>query len=587
MTRLLQVMRIASVVTLLAIVAASQGGPTNILTNGDFSKGLSCYTQTPVGYTAGDLGDWLFYLSTDVDPGKLGGYSTEIFCPGPAGDCSKAHFATERIPVDSGMTYKLTTTYKCGSGSTADIQVYSNGNGNMYIAEQGLTCDGTWRTTPTALTFTPPDGFMEVSFDDFGADFLKVDNIKLTYLNGSVPNQTVLYGGNPQRAVIPAGSTYVKVDGNPYLALGFYDVPGSVSSFQSARADGANTVTTAAAPVTPVDKCFNTGQTSQQDYRDWAYLNHLNLLANSIYSVRTGYDNGTKGQNGTGAEHVMSSMISTYGTHFANIGWILSDEPDINHPTFNVTGAELTTLDGIATQDIGNQNMSLPLFTAFNHATWDPNFINLGYGGATDIWGAEPYGYSQWQLEMDNAIGAFTSIQLQPTRPMWFAFDGGLENGVYHPNIIVPQAYYAVVRGVTGILYFDWGAFTASYPPPTCPSTDPTCLLSDARQVFTELGALTTPQGGPLLAGSVLSGLTSQDQLPFVARSYQLQDYVIAVNTSSTQSYQGTFNVPNLPPNTTITVLFEGGRTFQSNTGSFTDPQGFATLTRHVYKWSQ
>src|ERR1700729_222127 len=65
MTKLLQAIRVASVVILLVLVAAGQTHLTNILTNGDFSKGLSCYNETAVG--SPNYGPWLFYLSTDID----------------------------------------------------------------------------------------------------------------------------------------------------------------------------------------------------------------------------------------------------------------------------------------------------------------------------------------------------------------------------------------------------------------------------------------------------------------------------------------------------------------------------------------
>ena len=584
MTKLLQAIRVASVVILLVLVAAGQTHLTNILTNGDFSKGLSCYNETAVG--SPNYGPWLFYLSTDIDLTKAGGYSAEIYCPGPTGNCSSAHIATERIPVDSGKSYKLVTTYKCGSNTTADIDVYSNG---MYwmTQPQALVCNGMWNSTAAnPFIFSPPAGFMALLFNDQqGTDYLKVDNVKLTYSDGTVPDQTVNFAGYPRRAVVPQGSSVVEVDGEPYFAMGFYDVPGSVAAFQSAQMDGANTVVTAAAPVIPIDKCFNTGQTAQLDYRDWAYQHHLNLLPNSIFSVRTGYDDGTKQPNGTGAEHVMSSMVSTYGTHLANIGWTLADEPDITDPYFNVMGSELTTLYGIATNAIENLNMSLPLFTSFNHPTWDPNFINLGYGGSTAIWGAEPYGYSQWVEEIDNATGAFANILLQPTRPIWLAFDGGLENGLYHPNIMVAQAYYAIIKGATGILYFDWGEFN-QLNQPGCPLSDSLCLVDNAKQVFNELAALSSdyPDGGPLLAGA---HLTVTSTVPVIGRSYQAQNYAVAVNQTETSLGPTTFYVNNLLNDTTITVMFENGRTFQSGAGSFTDPQGFGPLSRHVYQWPQ
>ncbi len=58
--------------------------------------------------------------------------------------------------------------------------------------------------------------------------------------------------------------------------------------------------------------------------------------------------------------------------------------------------------------------------------------------------------------------------------------------------------------------------------------------------------------------------------------------YVIAANPSTLSIPKAHFYVPNLPQGKTITVMFENGRTLQSNAGEFTD--GFGGLTRHVYQ---
>ena len=134
------------------------------------------------------------------------------------------------------------------------MYVPNTANGNVGSV---MTCNGTW--TPNQLTFTMgpsnQDFFFYIFHYDFGAgpQSLLVDDVVLTYADGTAPAHVVLHPGVRNSTVV--GNT-VQVDGAPYLALGFFAV--NASDLSQAAAMGANTVV-GLGDNNPAADCFNTG----------------------------------------------------------------------------------------------------------------------------------------------------------------------------------------------------------------------------------------------------------------------------------------------------------------------------------------
>ena len=571
----------------LSITINPAGG---ILTNGDFSKGFACYTMNPIGKNNGNA--WQFYLTEST-------YSAEIYCSNGT-YCDRAAIYTSPIPVDinslsgQNMSYEVSFSYECPVTGSAQfsIETFDDSQNITYLITQGLTCNGL-QNQVTNFPFTPGlnQTSMVIAFGDESSQTLTIDNVVLTYSNGTAPQQVVDYAGvRPGLGVVNGNNPvpYVTVGGSPYFALGFYNVP--PSDYPAAKAAGANTLLSTES-VTPTNKCSNTTQIipgQYQDYRDWALKNGLNLIPNSMYAVRPGTDNnGSHGINGTAGELTLPSIANTYAPHQANIAWSLADEPDIHAiPWFYLGGPEMVTLGQIA-----NQYMSLPKFAMLNNPGRNPgnrdsNFHIADYNGSTDIWGAAPYGDDWDQVggtgftHVNNALNVFDSVL--PLRPIWFAMDGNVDTQdppQYHAELIVPKAYYSIINGVTGILYFDWTTFNNDDVPSCTPHVK--CLLNAAGQVFSELNDPNYNLGDAIVSGSLVAA-TSGEGLPVTGRGYQLKTYVIAVNLTTSTIATAHFSVPGLENGKFIDVDF-GTRTLTSSAGGFVDNRGFASLGRHVY----
>ena len=164
---------------------------------------------------------------------------------------------------------------------------------------------------------------------------------------------------------------------------------------------------------------------------------------------------------------------------------------------------------------------------------------------------AEPYGTS-----FKNVTHAITTLESIHRRPIW------LFNNDIASTLIVPKAYWEVVQGATGIIYFDFGSF---YGNPAG--------YAAVHQVFSELGSLKGAIFGVGFSMTPPSGITG------IGRYSSGTHHILAVNPN-TVNVTGKFSVPGLAAGKTITVLFES-REITSTSGGFSDT--FIGISRHVY----
>jgi hypothetical protein len=501
----------------------SVGQQQNILNNGGFETGLMCYSTNIWSQTGQPyVGDYQFLISNDSHSGAN---SLEINCAGP--DCLKAAIISDRIQTPPGQSYKLSLYAKCPAGRLAAVYVPGTLGGDTF---QYVTCNDAW--APNQVTFTAGPGATDFFFYIYNRDisWVRIDDVVLTYADGTVPQQPVLHSGT--RNVRISGQT-VQVDGAPYFAKGFFDV--AYDDLPLAVAAGANTVN--GLGINMAANCFNTWR---ENYLDRAYDLGLNFVPTSTTTARLGVPT------------VFPTALSSFAPHLANILWFLADEPDqslvpawfIPAPTF------------LAEYQTAKPNVSLPIMADFQRAAWSTVADTQPYVGSVDVWMAEPYGPDF--STVNHAVNTFNTLSRQP---IWLAQDD------IDANLIVPKAYWAAISGATGIIYFYWDTFKAN-----------PAKLSAATQAFKELGQL----NNVIFAANANSQVTPPPGIGAMARSWNGSMYIIAANPTA-NVVQGTFLNPGLQAGTQVSVLFEN-RTITAAAGGFTDT--FSGVSRHVYALS-
>lgn len=487
--------------------------PTNILNNGGFETGLMCFGNWVWSQTGEDYkGDYDFRLSTDAHEGR---YALEIHCKGTdCGGGAKAAIYTQRIHSPRSQPYKVTAWSKCAAGRRAYFYTPSSSAGDLI---EDLTCNGAW--VQNDITFTSSGSADDVMIYFYNADTtsLLLDDVILTYGDGTVPAQTVKHAG--VRSVSVSGSV-VSVDGAPYLALGFFDVP--FDDLQAMFDLGGNTVTTLG--LDEVVDCFNT---RREKYGDRAFALGVGVLPDSTTTARLD------------EPAVLPAVMERFAPHRANLAWFLVDEPDqANVSWYYVPPATL-----VAEHDQARTVTRLPLIADFQRASWDQTSVVQPYGPSVEIYMAEPYGDDFGGVT--HALDMFGTIGAKPT---WLAMDPA------SASLIVAKAYFGIVEGATGILYFTWRDFRAD-----------SAKLAAAKQAFTELQSLREV----LFAASADAEITAPAGVKAIARKHQGKTYLIAVNPG-TQAITGDFTVAGLAAGKQVTVMFES-RTVTSSAGKFSD----------------
>ncbi|HEY3836960.1 MAG TPA: hypothetical protein VGL72_10330 [Bryobacteraceae bacterium] len=321
------------------------------------------------------------------------------------------------------------------------------------------------------------------------------------------------------------------IDGKPYFARGFFDV--TYDDLPLAAAAGANTVS--AVGHTMSDACFNS---PRANYQDRAYDLGLNMVPSSSSAAALG------------APGIFPKIMSRFANHIGNISWFLADEPDQEMVSYNYIPAPSLLADYQAAKP----GTSLPIMADFQHASWDTADAIRPYAGAVDIWMAEPYGPDFSRV--NHAIETFNSVKRQP---IWLAQDNP------EPDLIVPKAYWTVIGGATGIIYFSWEYFKAN-----------PAKLAAATQAFAELHQL----NDVIFAANVDSRVTPPAGIGAMARSLNGSVHIMAVNPKP-DVVQGRFRVQGLEAGTQIAVLFEN-RIVTAEAEGFSDT--FSGVSRHVYK---
>lgn len=494
--------------------------PTNILNNGGFEYGAMCYGQYEWGANPSNVGTgYAFSLSTsDVHGGK---YAAQIACVNAA-DCgfpAKAALqAAVSIHTPHSQAYKVSLYTKCPAGDSAYFYTP-----NTSDTIPPFACTGSWAANSFTFTSNATDDYVYYALYYAGKGTFLVDDVVMTYGDGSVPVQTIKHPG--KRATAVANGVY-EVDGKPFLPLGFYQIP--AEQLAAAAQMGVNAV------AWGDPGCFNT---DAPPFADQAYEAGIALIPESSTTARM--------LDAT----VFPGAVGQFGAHLADIAWYLDDEPDITNIVYQPIDPATLTAEYQAIHGAS----ALPVGVMLQHAHYDPPPVDQPYAPAMDVYLSEPYGPT-----FDGVTQSMKVFATMTPRPVWFAMDDGPDAAG-----IVAKAYYGFVSGGSGLLYFTWGGF----------QTD--SKLAAAGQAITELSSLT----GALTGTDVTAQVTAPAGIAFVARQAGGKTYVIAVNPTSA-TVNGSFAYAPLAAGKTVTVQFEN-RTITAAAGSFADT--FAGVTRHVY----
>ncbi len=537
-------------------VSSAAAQVDNILNNGGFEYALMCYGDWIWSKTGQDYkGDYEFSLSSDAHSGS---YSAEIRCVGA--DCEKAAILSEKIYTPPNQAYKLSLYSKCPAGRKAAVYVPATAKGDIL---QDLVCRDEW--APNTIRFKTAPSASNFRFYIYNRDveWLRVDDVVLTYEDGSVPRQKPMLHAGARN--VGTNGAYFTVDGNPYLALGFFFV--GYDDLRRAAEFGANTVIPETTP-----QCFNTEQGS---YSERAYELGLGVVQDSTPSARLR------------SPEVFPAIMKRFAPHLSNVAWYLVDEPDQKNVSwYYVTGTGLE-----AEYSGAKSQTNLPMMVDFQRAAWSNLAEVMPYRSSTDVWMAEPYGADF--RAVNHAIGIFNSLR---SRPIWLAQDG------VDASLVVPKAYWAVISGATGILYFTWDDFNKDAEKSRAVREVFAELkqLKDVlfgqnidRQVTFKADAATTQAAtarlyaefaqlkGAISGKDVGKDIAQQpEQIAYIARQYQGATYILAAN-QTTQRVEGTFSAPGLGAGKQVAVLFEN-RSLSAIGGKFTDT--FDGISRHVYR---
>ena len=289
----------------LSFVSVLAAAPAaNILKNPGFEDGLFCYSNWVWSATGKDFaGDFAFALSSDAHSGKR---SLEMSCTGP--DCKRASVFTHAIPTPPSQSYRLRVWAKCPRGTAARTNAVLTLEDSPGV---NLQCTGKWEENelsfkvgpgapPFKLYFTIEDGVKD-------GDWLRIDDIVLTYSNGKVPPAVLAKHAGVRDVTV--SETHINVDGKPFIPLGFFGVPDS--DLEMAAKTGANTIHELG-PESSMG-CF---QTALPDNRDTAFDLGLNVIRDLSFTTRL-LD-----------ASVFPAAITKYAPHRSQIAWMLSDEPD-------------------------------------------------------------------------------------------------------------------------------------------------------------------------------------------------------------------------------------------------------------------
>jgi len=282
----------------------------------------------------------------------------------------------------------------------------------------------------------------------------------------------------------------------------------------------ANTVV--ALGLNPAADCFSTRLAS---YLDRAYESGLGFVPDSTTTVRLG------------VPEIFSSVTQRFAPHLANTAWLLADEPDqANVPWYYIQPPTLA-----AEYTAAEEGTSPPILADFQRAHWSSTDEVAPCASAVDPWMGEPYGADF--TGMNHAADTFNSIA---PRPIWFAQDA------IDASLVVPKAYWSVIGGATGVIYFTWDRFKNESE-----------KLAAATQAFGELKELEN-----VIMGQEVTGVeAAPESIGSTTRYVDGTVYILAANPTE-ELVDGKFTVRGWPQVTKSRCCLKTGPSGQVRVGS-------------------
>jgi len=292
---------------------------------------------------------------------------------------------------------------------------------------------------------------------------------------------------------------------------------------------------------------------------------------------------------------VMNPGDLSVASHGSLLGWIFGDEPDLeSHQTEpSEVLAEYQTIKAADPNHPTFLTVTARFYSEFDPPPWMNGSRDryTEYAQATDIIGFDLYPIYGWcQPDWLYMTGAsheelvtlyapnqptYQWIECARTSSQWCELDERGEDDGPYPEEVRNEVWQAIAHGATAI-----GYFTHSWE---CPGYTQFCLTAEqeAELIRTngQLTALAAPILSPRYAEVVTVTTSPEAQVDWIAKAYQDQVYLFAVNVDRA-STEATFTVPGMAADAEVTVVDES-RTVQASGESFTD--GFDELGVHIY----
>ena len=292
---------------------------------------------------------------------------------------------------------------------------------------------------------------------------------------------------------------------------------------------------------------------------------------------------------------VMAPGDMSVASHGSLLGWIFGDEPDLESNQVEPADvlAEYQTIKATDPNHVTFLTVTARFYSEFDPPPWMNGSRDryYDYAQATDVIGFDLYPIYGWcRPDWLYRVGAsheelvsiyapamptYQWIECARTSSQWCELDERGEDDGPYPEEVRNEVWQAIAHGATAI-----GYFTHSWE---CPGYTQFCLTAEQESELIrtngQLTALTEQILSPPYTEQVTVTTSPEAQVDWIAKSYQGQLYLFAVNVARATT-EATFTVSGMVPDTEVVVVDES-RTVQAAGESFTD--SFDELGVHIY----
>jgi hypothetical protein len=343
------------------------------------------------------------------------------------------------------------------------------------------------------------------------------------------------------------------LNGFPFFPLGLFVIQALTDTRQLDEIAGS-----------PFDTLMNYNINNGTDAKIAAYLDALSARnLKLIFSLKDCFGHGEKDLE------TITHRVRAFKDHPAVIGWYLNDELSPEH---------LTELE-IRYRAIKELDRDHPVWSVH----WNTNWLALEVH-TTDVVGVDPYPIGNHPITLvstmaDAAVKAGKPLWLVPQIFDWRDYPGDFRAKTGRPptrDEIRAMTYLAINHGAKGLIYYSYFNIRDDQNFPR--------TWIELKETAGEIDALRPA----ILSNDAMPDgdiACTKKGIDFRAIQHGRSQYLIAVNTESTNVSGVVFRMqPDRIP-LEVTVLFGEGRNIRVDNSAFTDD--FGPYEVHVYRWQR